>query len=90
MHKSILNSTTKCKTKKFDENNFSSWELKMKKKIRKDNCVDVILERPMDIMVQKWKENCDNIIVNLHLIMTYAILFSIMEKTKAKEIWEFS
>jgi len=46
--------TTKYEVKKFNENNFLLWKLKIKIILRKENYTYAIGERPMDITNERW------------------------------------
>nr|GEW39852.1 zinc finger, CCHC-type [Tanacetum cinerariifolium] len=80
---------TKYEIKKFNENNFSLWKLKMKAILQKDKCLAAIGERSADVTDDsKWDEMDGNAIANLHLALADGVLSSIEEKKTAKDIWD--
>ncbi|KAH9714593.1 hypothetical protein KPL71_020713 [Citrus sinensis] len=79
---------TKYEIEKFNGNNFSLWKMKMKAVLRKNNCLAAIGERPMEITDDKWNEVDGNAISDLHLALADGVLSSVVEKNKAKEIWD--
>jgi len=80
--------TTNFEIEKFNENNFSLWQFKMKAILRKDNCIIAIEARPAEMTDQKWKEIDNNAIVNLHLTKIDSIFSSVAEKETTNEIWD--
>ena len=76
----------KYEIEKFNGNNFSLWKMKMKSVLRKNNCLAVIGERPMEITNDKWNEIDGNTISDLHLALADEVLSSVTEKNTAKEI----
>jgi len=46
----------KFEIEKFNGRNFSLWKLKIRAILRKDNCLNAIDGRPVDITDEKWKE----------------------------------
>nr|GEW20460.1 Gag-Pol polyprotein [Tanacetum cinerariifolium] len=61
----------------------------MKAILRKDKCLAVIGERPVEVTDKsKWDEMHENDIANLHMALAYLVLSSIEEKKSAKEIWD--
>ncbi|KAH9778896.1 protein DJ-1 [Citrus sinensis] len=53
-----------------------------------DAVMFAIRERPMEITDDKWNKIYGNAIFDLHLALTDEVLFSVAEKTTAKEIWD--
>ena len=78
----------KYEIEKFNRNNFSLWKIKIKAVLRKNNCLAVIGERPMEITDDKWNEVNGNTISDLHLALADGVLSSMVEKNTAKEIWD--
>lgn len=76
--------TTKYEIEKFNGNNFSLWKLKMKAILRKDNCIDAIQEKLVEMTDQKWKEIDNNAIANLHLAMADSVLSSVGRKIQQR------
>ena len=77
----------KYEIKKFNENNFLLWKIKMKTILRKNNCLVAIGERPTEITNDdKWNETDVNAISDLHLALADGVLSSVVEKKTAKEI----
>ena len=60
--------------------------MKMKAVLRKNNCLAVIGEKPMDITDDKWNEIDGSTISDLHLALADGVLSSVVEKNTAKEI----
>ncbi|KAE8713996.1 hypothetical protein F3Y22_tig00110202pilonHSYRG00134 [Hibiscus syriacus] len=80
---------TKFDIEKFNGRNFSLWKLKMKAILRKDGCLAVINEMPMDFADDnKWNEMDGNAMANFNLALADEVLSSIEEKKTAKEIWD--
>ena len=77
----------KYEIEKFNGNNFSLWKIKIKAILRKNNCLAVIGERPIEIIDDKWNEIDGNTISDLHLALVDEVLSSVAEKKTAKEIW---
>ncbi|KAK6925927.1 Glycoside hydrolase family 18, catalytic domain [Dillenia turbinata] len=66
---------TKCEIEKFNGNNLSSWKMRIKAVLRKDNCLIAIGDRPMEIFDDgKWNEMDGNAIANLYLALAKGVL----------------
>ncbi|KAE8655561.1 Detected protein of unknown function [Hibiscus syriacus] len=62
--------TTKFDIEKFNGRDFSLWKLNMKVILRKDGCLAVISERPIDFKDDnKWIEIDENVMANFHLAL---------------------
>ncbi|KAK6944582.1 hypothetical protein RJ641_025684 [Dillenia turbinata] len=80
---------TKYEIEKFNGNNFSSWKMRIKAILRKDNCLVAIGDRLAEILHNgKWNEMDGNAIANLHLALADGVLSSVAEKKTTKEIWD--
>ena len=76
----------KYKIEKFNGNNFSLWKMKMWTILRKNNCLEAIRERPIEITDDKWNEMDGNAITDLHLALADGLLSSVADKKIANEI----
>ena len=84
-----MTTTTKFNVKKFKGSNFSFWKMKIKAILRKDNCLAAIRDRPSEITNNgKWNEMDDYAIPDLHLVLAYGVLSSVVEKKIVNEIWD--
>ncbi|KAA0035654.1 Gag-Pol polyprotein [Cucumis melo var. makuwa] len=77
----------KFKIEKFNRTNFSLWKLKMMAVLGKNNYLEAIDKRPIEIIDEnKWNEMDENAMSNIHLALADNVLSSTEEKKIAKEI----
>ena len=72
---------------KFNESNSSLWKIKMQTILRKNNCLETIGERLIQITNNMWNEIYGNTITDLHLTLADGVLSSVVEEKTAKDIW---
>ena len=76
----------KYEIKKFNENNFSLWKMKMRAILRKNNCLTAIKEMSMEITDDDmWNEMDSNAIADLHLTLADGVLSSVEEKKQRRK-----
>lgn len=69
---------------KFNESNSSLWKMKMQTILRKNNCLETIRERLIQITNNMWNEIDGNAITDLHLALADRVLSSVVKEKTAK------